>query len=440
MPELFDKCVKNGGKVRTVTGPNKEHGLKKDEYVRYCVLNGKSHRGETKKVKKNSDGSVGRMFGEIVDLMQVEVNQDTSKSTIEFIKTGRWNHPFYGEIVIDKGTLEAFKENFDRGVRKAVPIDIEHKVDEGAVGWVQNFEVIQNGEFNDDYSLMATIEWTDEGRELIKSKKYRFFSPEITDVYQNKKSEETYNNVVLGGGITNRPFFEELSEVVVLSENYKLGKGEETMNLEEAKAKLREDRKFSLPEDASDADKAVLEEAKAELYSEVAEKLEEAETAKEKAEKNFSEAQKLNDQKFAEQNEEAKKVFAELGISNLEEAKALAEDMKKAKFAEIKAEVEKLVLPKSVEKVAKFAESLSEEDRKEYFETLKEQNITAMFNEVGDHGEDEDPGEAPAGVDAESHALDQKARKYMSEHAEEFKGMSEADAYRKAVYTVNSEE
>lgn len=49
MPKAFEECVKKGGKVRTVSGPNEEHGLTKDEYVRYCTLDGRTHRGEVKK-------------------------------------------------------------------------------------------------------------------------------------------------------------------------------------------------------------------------------------------------------------------------------------------------------------------------------------------------------------------------------------------------------
>jgi len=53
MPESFDNCVKNGGKVRTVSGPNEEVGVKKGEYVHVCFLNGKLYRGHTKKKQKN---------------------------------------------------------------------------------------------------------------------------------------------------------------------------------------------------------------------------------------------------------------------------------------------------------------------------------------------------------------------------------------------------
>lgn len=46
MPAGFDKCKANGGKIRTVSGPNKKHGLAKGEYVHYCILGKKSYRGE----------------------------------------------------------------------------------------------------------------------------------------------------------------------------------------------------------------------------------------------------------------------------------------------------------------------------------------------------------------------------------------------------------
>jgi hypothetical protein len=47
MPAAFEKCVKDGGKVRTVTLPD-------NKYRHVCTLNGKSYYGEVKKKKENS--------------------------------------------------------------------------------------------------------------------------------------------------------------------------------------------------------------------------------------------------------------------------------------------------------------------------------------------------------------------------------------------------
>lgn len=50
MPQQFDSCEKAGGKIRTVSGPNRRFGLKAGEYVKICFMNGKMFRGymETK--------------------------------------------------------------------------------------------------------------------------------------------------------------------------------------------------------------------------------------------------------------------------------------------------------------------------------------------------------------------------------------------------------
>jgi len=52
MPEDFERCVKNGGRVRTMSGPNKLFGLKRGEYRHICFLKGKSYLGEIKKKKE----------------------------------------------------------------------------------------------------------------------------------------------------------------------------------------------------------------------------------------------------------------------------------------------------------------------------------------------------------------------------------------------------
>lgn len=44
MPKLFDKCIKEKGKIRTKK-------LSKNRYKRICILAGKTFPGETKKKK-----------------------------------------------------------------------------------------------------------------------------------------------------------------------------------------------------------------------------------------------------------------------------------------------------------------------------------------------------------------------------------------------------
>lgn len=52
MPADFEKCVKNGGRVRTISGPNKQYGLKKGEYLHVCFMKGEMHMGEKRTKEK----------------------------------------------------------------------------------------------------------------------------------------------------------------------------------------------------------------------------------------------------------------------------------------------------------------------------------------------------------------------------------------------------
>ena len=51
MPADFDKCVANGGKVRTISGKNHQHNIPEGHYMHICWLNGKSYAGKVKKKK-----------------------------------------------------------------------------------------------------------------------------------------------------------------------------------------------------------------------------------------------------------------------------------------------------------------------------------------------------------------------------------------------------
>ena len=52
MPEAFEKCVRNGGRVRTISGPSKQFGLAKGQYRHVCFINGGSHLGHVKTKEK----------------------------------------------------------------------------------------------------------------------------------------------------------------------------------------------------------------------------------------------------------------------------------------------------------------------------------------------------------------------------------------------------
>ena len=49
MSEEFNKCVRNGGSVRRIDGPNTTYGLKEGEYVEICTRAGESFKSDIRK-------------------------------------------------------------------------------------------------------------------------------------------------------------------------------------------------------------------------------------------------------------------------------------------------------------------------------------------------------------------------------------------------------
>lgn len=118
---------------------------------------------------------------------------------------GTFAHPAYGEITITPERNARFVDNFRAGVyQERLPLDAEHETKlSGAVGWIVDMRL------NEDGSADARVEWTDRGRKLIESDRFRYVSPEFYDEWEDPATEEVHQDVAVGGAITTRPFFKE---------------------------------------------------------------------------------------------------------------------------------------------------------------------------------------------------------------------------------------
>ena len=61
--------------------------------------------------------------------------------------------------------------------------------------------------------LWGLIRWTPLGVQLLREQTYRYFSPEFTDTWTDPQSGREFHDVLVGGGLTNRPFLKELTPV-----------------------------------------------------------------------------------------------------------------------------------------------------------------------------------------------------------------------------------
>jgi len=139
-----------------------------------------------------------------------EVSRGTAPERIQVLPVGEWDHPGYGPMVITDSDLHEFKENFDKGLRLKIPITEGHESPFGdekpAVAWFTEVDV------EEGVGLFADVEWTEDGKDLVESGKYKYFSPEFHFEYDDPETREIHKNVLVGGALTNKPYFKSMNE------------------------------------------------------------------------------------------------------------------------------------------------------------------------------------------------------------------------------------
>ena len=340
----------------------------------------------------------------LVDLSKqfAETSVNNPISEIEVLTEGLWEHELYGEIEITPEDINLFIENFNNKARKIdIAVDQEHMPEKGAVGWFKELKkVISNGVTR----LKATIEWTPVGVDMLKQSIYKYFSPEFDFEYEDPETHETVRNVLLGGALTNRPYFKSLAPVQ-LSENIFINEssinlqnkkgGEQIMTKEELVAKLAENETYELPEDASEEERALLVEVKAE--AEVAQK--ELEAEPEEGEEPEAENPAENEEEGEEGEGEGEAPVQGSEVPSAKEFNQVKSELgvlrKKMRFQEIDETVrgytfsesnpEGRLLPKSKEVAQKLLMSLTSRQGKMFDEFVK--NLpkinSMMFDEMG---------------------------------------------------------
>ena len=120
-------------------------------------------------------------------------------------KPGEYTHTRYGKITITKDRNQRFIDNFQNKVyQDQIPIDAEHESKlSGAFGYYKDFRTKGDG------SVEALVEWTDRGREAVNKNRFKYFSPEWWDQWQDPMTQKVHKDVLIGGGLTTRPFFKE---------------------------------------------------------------------------------------------------------------------------------------------------------------------------------------------------------------------------------------
>lgn len=347
---------------------------------------------------------------------------------IHVVPTGTWDHPMYGEMEITSADVAQFVQNFRAKIRKDLPITAGHDTGMGggelpAIGWFK--ELIDRGV----KGLYAVVEWTQEGKNLLAEGAFKYFSPEFYEEYTDPETQQKYEHVLVGGALTNKPYFKELEPVVAFSEPDIMNQFKEPMDINIIVAKK--------PEELSDDEKAFLVEHKAELseeqkttFASVVGETAPVETDEEKAAREAKEAADkaaadaaaaaAEAERQASEAAKGKKIVMSEGEAKLlreqadKGAKAFAELEKmraeKAadKFIFSEANKEGRFLPKQKDSLTAFVHSLSEKQRDQFTTLVNGLPKTQLFGEIGDGGK-----EPATGVVAE---VGEAIKKCMSEN------------------------
>lgn len=142
------------------------------------------------------------------------------QNEIKLAKVGSWKGHRDGTFELKVEDLNQIKINFEKTSVDAV-IDLDHATvfygTGEAYGWIKTLEVRNT-------DLFGKVEWLEHGKELIQSGKYKYISPVLQ---ANTIDPVTGNNIgwtLHSAAITNRPFLEDLGEVIA---NNKSNKGED---------------------------------------------------------------------------------------------------------------------------------------------------------------------------------------------------------------------
>lgn len=135
-------------------------------------------------------------------------NNNLSKVLIGILGTWKGHHA--GNFTLNKESMEEMINNFN-SQKVDIVCDYEHQTLTGdtapASGWIKKLTL-------EDDKLYAHVEWVDKAKELIKNKEYKYVSP----VFQSNTTKGTTGNNIGWSlhslSLTNRPFLEELGEVI----------------------------------------------------------------------------------------------------------------------------------------------------------------------------------------------------------------------------------
>lgn len=158
---------------------------------------------------------------------------------IEIFREGSFEHAYYGSLNFTEEYIDKIISNFEKGYcSEEISFDLDHQpAKAGAVAWLKaekgnlykKKKIFKNimGEEQEVTVLVARAMLNSYGYELIRGKRYKYFSSEFIPNYESREIFSKKNDdgdtveykvkdigpVLVSGGLTNRPFITMLSQI-----------------------------------------------------------------------------------------------------------------------------------------------------------------------------------------------------------------------------------
>lgn len=148
-----------------------------------------------------------------VEGLSFDEKDGVKTSWVHALPIGQYKHPLYGTIDINAERAKNFADGVKAKVRGIDPsINYVHDNNNVAAGWVKDAENRIDG-------VWLFVEWVSDAAKAITEKKWRYFSAEYADEWEDTQGKK-HKDVILGGALTNRPFMKNLVPINLSEATY----------------------------------------------------------------------------------------------------------------------------------------------------------------------------------------------------------------------------
>ncbi len=152
-----------------------------------------------------------------IESMTFQIRDGKSIGTAQMLPIGKFKHRLFGDIEFTEKKFDNAITNFTKGVPHKpgeLALNFNHNIHGSphvAAGWFIKLAKA-------DKFLTAEIEFTSDGKKKIEEKEFKFISAETVDNFTDNEDKK-HGFTIVGGGLTNTPFFSQQNPIAMKFSN-----------------------------------------------------------------------------------------------------------------------------------------------------------------------------------------------------------------------------